>query len=74
MTIGKIYIAFHKITTLGRPWEVIGGPLDCIEASFGALGASTQARNYFELKICKRAEALVGGALEPRFPQSKKLV
>ena len=41
MTIGNIYIEFHKVTTLGRPWGVIGGPLECREGSFDALGTST---------------------------------
>ena len=40
MTIGNIYIEFHKTTTMGRPWGVIGGPRECLEGSFGALGAS----------------------------------
>ena len=40
MTIGNIYIEFHKTTTLGHPWGVIGGPWECRVRSFGALGAS----------------------------------
>ena len=28
----------HKITTLEHPWGVIGGPWECHERSFGALG------------------------------------
>ena len=40
MTIGNIYIQFHKITTLGRPWGVIGGPWEWRVRSFGALVAA----------------------------------
>ena len=40
MTIGNIYIQFHKVTTLARPWGVIEGPWECRVKSFGALGAS----------------------------------
>ena len=40
MTIGNIYIEFQKITTLGRPWGVMGLPWECLEGSPGALGAS----------------------------------
>ena len=40
MTIGNIYIEFHNITTLGRPWGISGGPSDCRVMSFGALGTS----------------------------------
>ena len=40
MTIGNIDIEFNKITTLGLPWTLIGGPRECCVRSFGALGAS----------------------------------
>ena len=40
MAIGNIYIEFHKSTTLGRPWGLIGGPRECLEGSFRGLGAS----------------------------------
>ena len=40
MTIGNIHIEFRKSTTLRRPWGVRGGPWECLEGSFGALGTS----------------------------------
>ena len=39
MTVGNIYIEFDKITALGRPCGVIGGPWDCLQGSLGVLGA-----------------------------------
>ena len=42
LTVGNIYTEFPKITPLGRPWGVIGGPWERLEDSFGALGASWQ--------------------------------
>ena len=40
MTIGEICIEFHKITSLGCPWEVLGGPLGSLEGPWGVLGGS----------------------------------
>ena len=35
MTIGKISIEFHKITTLGRPWEDIGDAGEVLGIALG---------------------------------------
>ena len=57
MTIGNIYIEFHKITTLWRPWGVIGGPWECHVTSFGALGAS--------LELFGAPRGVLGALLDP---------
>ena len=35
MTISKIYIEFHKITSFGCPWKVLGGPWEVLRGAFG---------------------------------------
>ena len=57
MTIETIYIEFHKNTTLGRPWGVIGGPRECRVRLFGPLGAS--------LDLTGAPRGLLGALLNP---------
>ena len=40
MTIVKIYIEFHKITSCGCPWKVLGGSLGGLGEALGVLGVS----------------------------------
>ena len=63
MTIGNIYIEFDKITTLGRPWGVIGGPWDSLEESFGTLGASWE--------LIGAPRGLLGALLKPTTKMTK---
>ena len=65
MTIGNVYIESHKVTTLERPLGVIGGPWECLEGSFDALGTSRV--------LIRAPKGLLGALLDPNTNMSKEI-
>ena len=42
MTISKVYIEFHKITSFVCPWKVLGGSWEVLGGALGVLGVSLE--------------------------------